>query len=172
MRGRLINPFFADIAQLDVAATAADPGSGGPLTSGYDTDFKETVVVPDGTWRGYDARRERLVRVPCQVEIQGFGTLEELLTGNSPRSRLVLVFHFADLERMRLVDPTTGEALLRVNDRLVAIREMHTAKLVQAIQTPPGLYITEAQPQFAMGRRRNLLLCTFEERALGSKGTA
>ncbi len=174
MRGRLINPFLAEIAQLDTVATAEDPDSAGPLTSGYDPDFKETVLVPDTGWRGHDARREKpLIRLPCQIEVQSFGELQELLTGNSPRSHLVLVFHFEDLERMDLVDPGSGDALLRVDDRLVSIRDYHTGELVQAVRTPPGLYITEVQPQsFGLGLKRNLLFAVFNERALGPKGAA
>lgn len=172
MRGRLINPFAAELAQLDPASTASDPDGPGPLTSGYDADFQETVLVPSPGGRGRDARREKpLIRVPCQVEVQAFGELNELATGNSPRSHLVLVFHFGDLEQLGLVDPTTGDAFLRTGDRLVAIRDLRTGELVQAIRTPPGLYLTEAQPQsFGLGGRRNLLLATFGERALGPQG--
>jgi len=74
---------------------------------------------------------------------------------------------------MGLVDLATGDALLRVNDRLVAICDFNTGELVQAIRTPPGLYLTEAQPQsFGLGLKRNLLLATFDERTLGPKGGA
>ena len=174
MRGRLINPFLAELAQLDTVATAADPDGPGPLTSGYDPDFRETALVPGQSWRGQDARKEKpLVRVPCQVEVTAFGELQELLTGMSPRSHLVLVFHFEDLERMSLVAPSTGDALLRVDDRLVSIRDYHTGDLVQAVRTPPGLFITEVQPQsFGIGLKRNLLFAVFNERALGPKGSA
>lgn len=174
MRGRLINPFLAELARLDTVATAEDPDGAGPLASGYDRDFKETVLLPDAGWRGHDARREKpLIRVPCQVEVQSFGELQEVLTGISPRSHLVLVFHFEDLERMNLVDPGAGDALLRIDDRLVAIRDYHTGDAVQAVRTPPGLYITEVQPQsFGLGLKRNLLFATFNERALGPKGGA
>lgn len=164
-----MNAFLAELMQLNTAATAADPDGAGALTSGYDADFQETVLVPISNGRGADARREKPpVRIPCQVEVQAFGELTELLPGNSPRSNLVLVFHFRDLEKMGLVDPTTGDALLRVGDRLAAIRDYRTGELVQAIRTPPGLYLTEAQPQsFGLGLSRNLLLATFTERALG-----
>jgi hypothetical protein len=150
----------------------ADPDGPGPLTSGYDADFQETVLVPSSGGRGRDACREKPpIRVPCQVEIQVFDQLSEIATGNSPRSHLVLVFHFADLEHLGLVDPITGDALLRSGDRLVAIRDLRTGELVQAIRTSPGLYLTEAQPQsFGLGARRNLLLATFGERALGPQG--
>jgi len=135
--------------------------------------FQETVLAPSGGPRGRDARREKpLIRVPCQIEVQSFGALAELATGNSPRSRLVLVFHFADLERLELVDPATGEALLRIGDRLVAIRDQRTDELIQVVRTPPGLYLTEPQPEFGLGGRRNLLLATFSEHALGPQGSA
>jgi len=168
VRGRLVDAFLAELAQLDAAATAADPDGAGALTSGYDADFQETVLVPTPGGRATNARREKpLLRIPCQVEVQAFGELTELLPGNSPRSNLVLVFHFQDLERMGLVERTTGDALLRVGDRLEAIRDYRTGELVQAIRTPPGLYLTQAQPEFGLGRRRNLLLATFTDRALG-----
>jgi hypothetical protein len=70
------------------------------------------------------------------------------------------------------VDPATGDALLRLNDRLVAIRDM-AGNLVQAVRTPPGLYATEVQPQsFGLGRARNLAIVTFHERELGARGAA
>lgn len=170
MRGRLINPFLAELAQLDTEATAADPDAAGPLASGYDPDFRETVIVPAATGRGVDARKEKApLRIPCQVEVGAFEALQQLAAGNSPNSRLTLVFHFEDLERMGIVDPSTGDALVRVNDRLVAIRDL-AGSLVQAVRTPPGLYATEVQPQsFGLGLSRNLLLVTFEERELGAR---
>jgi hypothetical protein len=170
MRGRLINPFIAELAQLDTVSTAEDPDGAGPLLSGYDADFKETVIVPAATGRGVDARKEKTpVRVPCQVEVGAFEAMQQVTAGNSPNSRLTLVFHFQDLERMGLVDADTGDALVRVNDRLVAIRDMAGA-LVQAVRTPPGLYVTEVQPQsFGLGLSRNLLVVTFEERELAPR---
>ena len=172
MRGKIINPFLVEIARLDTVATAADPDGAGPLASGYDPDFKETVVLDDAGARR-DARREMPpVLVPCQVEVGAFETLRQLASGNSPDSRVTLVFHFRDLERMGLVAPASGDALLRVNDRLVAIRDLGGG-LVQAVRTPPGLYATEVQPQsFGLGRSRNLLLVTFDERELGVRGAA
>jgi hypothetical protein len=168
-----MTPFLAELAQLDPVATASDPDGPGALTSGYDPDFQETVLLPTSCVPGQDARREKPpIQVPCQVEVQAFGELAEIVTGNSPRSRLVLVFHFADLERLGLVDPITGDAGLRIGDRLVAIRDRRTGELVQAVRTPPGLYLTEPQPQFGLGGRRNLLIATFGERALGPQGAA
>jgi hypothetical protein len=73
---------------------------------------------------------------------------------------------------MSLVDAATGEALLRINDRLAAIHRIDGA-LVQTVRTPPGLYATEVQPQsFGIGLSRNLLLVTFEERERAARGAA
>ena len=88
-------------------------------------------------------------------------------SGNAPRSRIDLVFHFKDLARMGLVDGDTGDALLRPGDRLGALYDKAGA-LVQEVRTPPGLYVTEARPigfGLNMARpRRNLLLVAFEDR--------
>jgi hypothetical protein len=172
MRGRLINPFLAEIARLDTVATAADPDGPGPLVTGYDPDFKETLVLEDAGGRR-DARDEMPpIRVPCQVEVGAFEALQQLAAGNSPSSQVTLVFHFRDLEGMGLVDAPSGDVLLRVNDRLVAIRDLGGA-LVQAVRTPPGLYATEVQPQsFGLGRARNLLVTRWQTRELGVRGAS
>jgi hypothetical protein len=84
-----------------------------PVASGYDPDFKETVVLEEGDVRR-DARREMPpILVPCQVEVGAFEALQQLAAGSSPNSQVALVFHFRDLERMGLVDPASGDALLR-----------------------------------------------------------
>jgi hypothetical protein len=173
MRGRLINPFLAEIAQLDTVATAADPdGAAGPLTSGYDPDFQEParlptpggVQTPSTPDRGIDARKEKpAISLPCQVETDAFGAQQMLPAGNAPETTLALTFHFQDLERLGMVDPN-GDATLRVSDRLVAIRRMDGA-LVQAIRTPPGLYATKVEPiAFGIGGERNLLTVQFGSR--------
>lgn len=172
MRGRLIFPFLAELRRLDTAAMAAgDPDGPGPLVSGFDLDFKEPALVDrdgDGV-----AERERVelppIRVPCQVEPKVFEDLRLLASGDSPRSDLSLVFHFRDLERLGLVDAASGDALIRPNDRLAGLYDLG-GLLVQAIRTPPGLFVTQAQPRgFGLGRgrpHRNLLLVTFEARQL------
>ncbi|ACY13457.1 conserved hypothetical protein [Haliangium ochraceum DSM 14365] len=168
MRGQLIFAFVAEIYRLDTAGTAAlDPDGAGPRTSGYDPDFQESVVVD----LGEAAERVRVehppVRVPCQVETKTFEALRMHAAGNTPRSRVELVFHFRDLERLALVDEETGDARIRPSDRLGAIYDKGGA-LVQRVRTPPGLYVTEARPLgFGLHRarpRRNLLLAAFDAR--------
>jgi len=178
MRGRLIFKFLAEVHRLDTRTLAVDdPDGAGPLTGGYDPDFKEPVLVDtndDGI--GERTRQEfPPVRVPCQVDTKVFDELRMLASGNAPRSRLDLVFHFKDLERMGLVDAASGDALIRSGDRLAAIRDL-CGDLVQEVRTPPGLYVTEARPiGFGLNMqrpRRNLLLVAFEDRqqAVGRAG--
>ena len=172
MRGRLIFPFLAELRRLDTAAMAAtDPDGAVPLTCGFDPDFKEPALV-DRDGNGI-AERERIelpaIRVPCQVEPRVFEDLRMLGSGDSPRSDISLVFHYKDLERLCLVDLNTGKSLIRPNDRLAGLYDLG-GMLVQTIRTPPGLYVTQAQPRgFGLGRsrpHRNLLLVTFEARQL------
>jgi len=170
MRGRLIFPFLAEIHRLDTASIATeDPDGSGPLSSGYDEDFKESVFVDtDDDGLGEAVRREHpAVRIPCQIESQTFEQLRMFASGNAPGTTLDLVFHFKDLERMELVDSATGDALLRPGDRLGAIYDM-AGVLVQSIKTPPGLYVHETSPiGFGLNRtrpRRNLLVVAFKDR--------
>jgi hypothetical protein len=174
MRGRLIFKFLAEMCRLDTHAMATvDPDGPAPLEGGYDPDFKEPVVVDqDDDGIGERVRQEYpSVRVPCQVDTKAFDELRMMASGNAPRSRLDLVFHFKDLERMGLVDAASGDALIRPGDRLAAIRDL-CGDLVQEVRTPPGLYVTEARPigfGLNMARpRRNLLLVTFEDRQQGA----
>jgi hypothetical protein len=173
MRGRLVHPFAAELARIDYAGTAGDPDGTLPLASGYDPDFQETVLLATGPRGRTDARRELPpVRLPCQVEVGAFEVMQQLEGGDSPDSRILLVFHFRDLEQHGLVNPSTGAALLGVNDRLVAIYDLH-GSLVQAIRTPPGLYATRVEPQsFGLGGARNLLIVTFEDREVSARSAS
>ncbi len=171
-RGRLIWPFIARIRPLDTAATAADPDTTGPLTSGYDDDFREPIMVPVPTKIvGVSARKEKAaIDLPVQVEDEAWEQLTMMRTGDSPFVQVTLVFHYRDLERAGYIDPTTGDALYpRKNDRLEAIYRMKlgaAGDLVQTIPTPPGLYCTHAQPRSygLSSLQRNLLVCTFTSR--------
>ena len=161
MRGRLIFAFLAELHRLDTLATATTP-------PGYDDDFKEPALLDIGDAIGTRARREHApVLLPCQVESDAFDALQMFAAGLSPRTELRLVLHFAHLERAGLVDVARGTALVRVGDRLGAIYDA-AGELVQAVRTPPGLYVTEARPigfgLFMPRPRRNLLLVTFDER--------
>ena len=164
MPGRLIYPFLAALHRLDRTR--------GGTTPLMDPDFREPFpldVDEDGI--GEVARSELPeVRIPCQVEPQTFEQLRMLPSGRAPRTSLDLVMHFRDLTRLGLVD-TEGRARIGSGDRLSAIYTLD-GELVLPVQTPSGLFVTEARPTgfgLGLGRaRRNLLLVTFSDRALGA----
>jgi hypothetical protein len=148
--------------------------SAGPLTGGYDPDFKESVLVDTND----DGLGERVraeyppVRVPCQVDTKAIEELRMLASGNAPRTTVDLVFHFKNLEQLGLVDAATGDAMIRPGDRLAGIYDL-CGSLIQAVRTPPGLYVTKTAP-FGFGLNlakpsRNLLLVTFEDRMQGTR---
>lgn len=162
MRGRLIFPFLAELHRLDTVAMAT-------RAPGYDDDFKEPALLDsDGDGVGDAYRRERPpVRVPCQVEPETLEALRMTPSGNTPQSSLQLVFHFRDLERLGLVDDLTGEALIRVGDRLGGLFDTE-GQLVWAVRCPPGLYVTEVRHAgfglFRRRPRRNLLVVSLTDR--------
>jgi len=172
MRGRLIQRFLAELHPLDTEATA-DPEFTGS-TTGYDLDFKEPVLTPQaGQQVGTSTRAELpVVRIPCQVDPEAFGALQQMFSGNAPNTTVGLVMHFRDLERMGLIHSETGEAMVRIGDRLGAIYDTRGA-LVQTVRNPPGLFVTEAKPTgwgISMAApTRNLLEVTFEDREKGAR---
>jgi hypothetical protein len=170
----LIFTFLAEVARLDTRATEElDPDGPGPLTSGYDSDFKEAVLVDhDGDGIGERVRVEHPpVLIPCQIEPATFEALRMFPAGNAAASTLTLVFHFKDLEKLGLVDAENGDAHIRPGDRLAAIYDRAGA-FIQSIRTPPGLYVTEARPSgFGLGLTRprcNLLLVQLSDRPLAA----
>ena len=168
MRGRLVFPFLVELAQLDTAATEADPDGAGPLTSGYHEHFREPLMVlaapTDQT--GVSARVEATpIQFRAQIEPVQFERLEMMLGGDSPDSRFAIIAHYRDLENLNLIDSVTGKPLIRKNDRLVRILNCDTGALIEAIPDPPGLFVRQVQSRgFGPGRTRNILLIEFEER--------
>lgn len=170
-RGRLIHPFLIRIAPLDIAGTAADPDGAGALESGYDKYTREPVRVPNNTQRGSSARKEKdPIDLLAQVEDAAWEALTMMRTGNSARTELTIVIHFSELEARGLVSETTGAALVpKVGDRLVSIHNREGV-LIQEVPNPPGLYCMQPQPRgYGLGESRNLLVCTFEDRATSTR---
>lgn len=173
MRVHLINRYEAELAQLDTSATAGDPDGAGVLQSGYDDVFNEPVVYTNSAGVRTDARKEKaLIRVPCQIEPAMFEALQQLAAGDAPDSRVILCFLFFDLLQLGLVDATTGEAEIRKGDRLNAIYERCGGPLVQAIRSPPGLYVTQSAFGAGIGRGATTLITTFEDRERGTRAAA
>jgi len=174
-RGRLIQAFLAEIYRLDREAMGKTTFDGHThKSSGLDPDFREPILVdPDGDGQGEPLRLEMApVMIPCQIEPKRRDILKMMPTGETPRSKIELVFHMRDLERKGLVDPVTGNPLLQKQDRLAALltRKGH-AELT--FHDPPGLYATEITPAgwgLHMGQPRlNLLMITFEAPQLASR---
>ncbi len=182
-RGRLIYPILAELAQLDTVATEAlDPDGAGPLTSGYDDEFREDLIIDpggDSSDRGVTARQEKTpIQLRCQYEEDtATGTAERMAmmqSGDAPKSLVRLVFAMKDLERLGMIDPK-GQPTIRKNDRL--IRTLTTGGVeIEVYENPPGLYVTEVQSRsFGLSTSnatRNLLLVTFEDRAQSVAGAA
>lgn len=169
-RGELIFVFMARIAPMDFQGTAGPQEDG--VQSGYDTHFREPVFIPDGTQTGRSARRElEPVNLPCQVEDEVWEQLQMMKGGNSPQTRITLVFHFADLEQMGLVDAETQEPKApRVGDRLAGIYKKN-GMLAQSVPEVPGVFCVQAAPRaFGFGGERNLLVCVFEARDASERG--
>jgi hypothetical protein len=168
---RLINPYEAELAQLDTVATAGDPDGVGMLTSGYDPDFHEPIVFTNPSGVRTSARREKspTIRVPCQIEPLMFEALQQFANGDSPDSRVVLCFRFHDLKKLGLVNTTTGETMIRKGDRLNAIYQRCGGPLVQTIRQPPGLYVTQSAIGAGIGRGATTLIVTFEDREGGAR---
>jgi len=163
-RGRLIFVFEAEIFRSDRAALRLSPG--------LDADFKEPALA-DGDDDGVPdkVRGEHTpIRVPCQIEPKTDDALRMFASGNAPHARAELIFHFADLERLSLVD-ANGEPLLGAGDRLATLYTRDGA-LVWRVPTPPGLFAIEVSPLgFGLplrAPRRNLLRVVFEDRSSGA----
>lgn len=169
MRGRLHHTFLAELVQLDAVVTREADGAGPALASGFDDDFDEVIVFTQNNQRTSGRDEQEPIFVPCNVEITAFQALAQFMAGNSPDSKIQLVFHRKDLEARNLINCDTGEFYVRVNDRLASIRD-HCRNVVQAIRTPPGLYVTEVQPSFGIGTKPDLILITFEEREQFARG--
>lgn len=169
-RGRLIFPFVVELGLLDTAAMAADPDAYGPLSSGYDDEFREPVMVPPSTGSapGHLLRKEVVKRFKAQIEDDTAEMMEIMASGNSPQNTLGLVFHYIDLEAAGAVQLVSGKPTIKApGARLISIRDPRTGAVVERYDNPPGYWATQSKSMgFGIGQTRNLLLVVFEERAL------
>lgn len=170
----LLQVSIAVIHRLNPSASKdLQPYSG--QTSGYDKDFKEPIVYDDqqnigeGTVRASGRIELPAIRVPCQVEPINMENLRQTGVGDMPDSSLQLVVHRMNLEELKLIDTSTREMLLKVNDRVSGI-ELPGRPGVYTRKFPdPGLFITEIQPaSFGFGPEGydlHLLMLSERERA-------
>jgi hypothetical protein len=143
-------PLTVDVARLDTESEAFDP------IFKTRTPGVARVELPP-------------IRLHAQIEMGRWQAMNQTQAGNIPDSRLTLVFHFDELEAKGLVDPDTGNALLRVNDRLVALYDRTGAIIEQSVGLRSGgLFATEVQPAgLGLGGRRNLLVTVWDDRPQG-----
>ncbi len=169
--GRLIYPFLIELAPLDTLATQADPDGAGPLTSGYDDDFREPVMVSQGVadQTGTSARVEGTpIQVKAQIVPDQFEQLQAMISGQSPESNAFrVILHYKDLAALGLVD-ASGKPTINKSDRLTRILDLK-GNLVETIPDPPGLYVHQIMSRgWGLGGSnpsRNLLFVDFQERA-------
>lgn len=161
--GRIIFPYLVRIAQLDTFEI--------DIENKYDDDFKAPILSSTTDGIGKVEREERTeIDVPCQVEVNTFEVLNEMFSGNVPKSDIILTFHFFDLQRLCLVEDAEGREnreTLRVGDRVVKIMDKLGRDVFEP-PYPPGLYITELRPTGFM-EQRNLLLAFLEDREQGKR---
>jgi len=153
---------------LDAVATRAvtEQSPDAPeVTGGYDDDFKEIVVVSNPT-RTTQRKEQEPLFIPSQIEAPTFEALMQMSAGNVPEFKLSLVWARKDLEAMSLIVPETGECLVRVNDRVVSIRDK-CMNLIQTIRTLPGLYVTEVKPTWGLAGHRDLFIVALDDREQG-----
>lgn len=162
MRARTLRPVWAEIAMLDAVATRAATKAP-TITKGFDDDFKEVVVVTTNGARIVERKEQDSIFIPSQVEVDAFEALQMMTTGNSPNTTIRIVWAFRNLEEMGLIDPETGDCLVRVNDRLVSFCDDCRNRFA-VVRTPPGLYVTQLQPTFGISNTRDLLIVTLEDR--------
>lgn len=157
MRGRILAPFTAELAQLDSQATTVNAVLKEP-----------TVRIDPVTGERTTGRAEKLTQVRCQVETGTFQAQDMAPTGDIPRSSLTLVMHFEDLEAAGLIGPE-NRPLINVNDRLVRILTEDGVEQQSFVRSP--VYVTEATPAgFGFGGAVNLLVVRFGDRAQGVRG--
>lgn len=179
-RGRLIFPFRVVIGLLDTVSTAAvDPDGAGPLTGGYDDEFREPNKYRDPVATskpGAMVRVERRQTFNAQVEDDTAMMLEMGASGNTPQSQLGLVFHYSDLEAAGAIQLAQGKPIIKApGARLISINDPKTGALIERYDGTPGFWATQVKSMgFGLGpsrdSKRNLLLVIFQERDVSVTG--
>jgi hypothetical protein len=169
MRPRILHPFYVEVAMLDAVATREETEQSDDvpeLVSGFDDDFKEVIVFSSPAGRTSGRLEQVPLFIPSQIESPSFEALQQMSAGNMPDYKFTLVWARKDLECLNLIVPETGECLVRVNDRVVSIRDK-CLHVIQTIRTPPGLYVTEVRPTWGIAGHRDLFLVTLDDREQG-----
>lgn len=158
-RGRLIFAMEATLSLLDTAATETATEA----VSNVDNDLfgMPTALSAGGDTRVYSTE----VTLPCQVETERDAqrTLNMARSGDDEINRLVLVFHFQDLEDNALVN-AQGRALIKKGDRLVRIVDQLGNEIDDYGTMDLSVISVEPSSAGLSSGRRNLLIVTLERR--------
>ena len=147
----LLFPSAIVVSRLSITETRRiDPDGAGPLTSGYDPDFREPYLYSDSEVAKTTERWEVPIRIPCQVETMGFEELNKVFGGNAPNSRMVFILHNRTLASLDLLPRNSqcgygSRILLNTGDRIDAIEKAGVpGYVIQSFQEP--LYIHRIDP--------------------------
>jgi len=132
----LLFPVQVVISPLSTINTRrVDPdGPAGPLTSGYDEDFREPVAIEevdpaDASKDIVDVVKYRpQLRIPCQVEVRDLEKVRQEYGGDAPITNMTFVLHNKDLLRLGLLDTGVQPNCVRgikTNDRIDAIERLN-----------------------------------------------
>jgi len=122
----------------------------GAASSGMDDIFREPVVYDTQSGAQTEGREDAMqyqppIRVQCQVETTMYNLLNTVASGNIPDSQVIFVTHRKQLRELGLIDPVTGNALIRTGDLVTSLER--TNQGVTVLTFPgKGLYITEVRP--------------------------
>jgi hypothetical protein len=154
----------AVIHRLDISSTkTVGPYTG--ASGGYDQTFREPRVFDKANARQESTLYLPAVRVPCQVEVADFERLQQLFQGDVPTTALTLVLSRIDLERLGLIDTSTGRPVFNVNDKVTQFERF--GKIIRTFVEP--LYVWQVQPAswgFGNGYDLELLHCGDREKAM------
>jgi hypothetical protein len=167
-RGRLIFPVRVELARIDVEATRADSGFDDVL--GQPRLAAAPGLPAKGNPRGEIATKYFLpVRVLGQIEngLARLTTYQQgmVQTGNQPKLKLQIVYHYAELEQAGLVS-ADGHVKMRSGDRLLAAYKLDGVQIC----TFEDAYATRVDDtSFGLSaQNRNLCVMTYESRAKGN----
>lgn len=167
MRGHLIFKFKAAFKPLDTEAT------GEVVDGGFDEEFREPVMVADGTQTGANSRREGdEVVIPCQVDRNIWEPENRTSGGELSDGTFHLTLHYRHLERMGLVQDNGFPSCPKKGDRLDRILDKRGVNTVQRFEGADKLFVTDVQPDsFGLNRagtpKRNLVKVTVAQRRTG-----
>jgi hypothetical protein len=167
MRGRLHHTFFAEILMISNIETRKDPDGAGALTSGYDDDFDEIMVFTGPKGREEARRDEHAILVECNIETDSWEAMQQYAQGNTPDTNIIMIVHRRELERKALINVERGEPIIRVNDKLVSIRD-RCQRVVYRPREP--FYVTQVRPTFGIGTTPDLFNFTLEDREQAVRG--